>query len=434
MSLVDEIVTADNGHSLPLPSHRGVRTNAPRAPVVEALGTSVFVIYKDPGISLEFSRISDRHDTLSAEVTVTSLVAGEITWSRVNLASVQGRNALIKAAEETTPGLPWRRLVDESCRLVARHLRKGEPLVMLTGKPTSLTRELMPRLLYEGEPTVLYADGDTGKSLFALTVAVAMQSGASLPFGLKPARPMVAAYLDWETSRDSAETRLALLAAGLGIDPPAILYKHMTRPLVDEAPTLSTEFAQRGVGLVVVDSMVFAMAGGDGALLHEPVTQFFNALRLFAPAASLVLNHLTNADAKHGGPARPYGGAFAYNGPRLIWEAKRDHEDSEATAITFVCRKANNLPRKPEPFGLRFVPGAETIMVFPLDLTEAAPQTIAGASMSYHVRLALARGVEDPQVIVKDLAEIGKTPTVETVQRLIRLERQKRRKSEEPKA
>jgi hypothetical protein len=136
--------------------------------------------------------------------------------------------------------------------------------------------------------------------------------------------------------------------------------------------------------------MMFAVGSGDGAAFHEPITAFYNALRLFAPAAVLVLNHVTNADARGGGPARPFGGAFAFNGPRLIWEAKRDPDVTDATAIAFVCRKANNLARKPEPFGLRFVPGPASITVYPFDLKDASPATVAGASLGYKLRLALA--------------------------------------------
>src|SRR5262249_58272994 len=104
-----------------------------------------------------------------------------------------------------------------------------------------------------------------------------------------------------------------------------------------------------------------------------PITAFYNALRLFAPAASLVLNHITNDAAKSGGPARPFGGAFAFNGPRLIWEAKRDPNIDDATAIAFTCRKSNNLARPPQPFCLRFQETSGRTTVAPFDLREAAP-------------------------------------------------------------
>ena len=83
-------------------------------------------------------------------------------------------------------------------------------------------------------------------------------------------------------------------------------------------------------------------------------------LRLQRPAADL------------GGEARP-----------------RDHD---ATAIAFTCLKANNLQRRPDPFGLRFQPGEGTITVYPLDLAEASPAVTAGASLTWRLRMALASG------------------------------------------
>jgi hypothetical protein len=72
-------------------------------------------------------------------------------------------------------------------------------------------------------------------------------------------------------------------------------------------------------------------------------------------------------------------------------EAKRDPNVTDATAIAFTCSKANNLARRPDPFGLRFQPGADTITIYPFDLAEAAPQTIAGAGLTYRLKITLAR-------------------------------------------
>jgi len=38
-------------------------------------------------------------------------------------------------------------------------------------------RVVVPRLLFEGEPTLCFADGDTGKSLFAVALAAYSVSG-----------------------------------------------------------------------------------------------------------------------------------------------------------------------------------------------------------------------------------------------------------------
>jgi hypothetical protein len=343
------------------------------------------------GVDFGLTAVRDTREGVRGELTISQ--GGErLSWGVWALSSTSARETLRKKLEALAPGQPWSAYLEEAAWRFTQAARQGEPLVTLTGRVSSPTREVLPRVLYEGEPTKIYGDGDIGKSLTALALAVAVHSGAALPGGLKPVRPAPVAYLDWETSQDTHDERLGLLAAGLGIDPPPILYKRMRRPLVDEAASLASEFARRGIGCVVVDSKMFAVAGGEGAAFHEPITAFYNALRLFAPAASLVLNHVTNDAAKHGGAARPFGGAFAFNGPRLIWEAKRDHDVTDATAIAFVCRKANNLPRKPEPFGLRFEPGQGTITIYPFDLKEAGPQTVAGASLPYRVRQALAHG------------------------------------------
>src|SRR5262249_27230387 len=156
---------------------------------------------------------------------------------------------------------------------------------------------------------LLFGDGDTGKSLVALTLAVAVHTGATLPFGLKVTRPTPAAYLDWETSRDTVEMRLRLVSNGLGVAPPGILYKRMTRPLVDKMARSRAGLARRELGLLVLASKMFAVAGGAGGASHEPITGIYNALRFFSPAASLILNHITNSDARGDGPARPFGGA-----------------------------------------------------------------------------------------------------------------------------
>ena len=174
---------------------------------------------------------------------------------------------LVEEGADSVPILLWAEYVDEAAFRLTVAAREGEPLVALTGAATP-SRPLLPRLLYEGAPTVVFGDGDTGKSLFAMAIAVAVHSGTPLPVGLIPQRAVPTAYLDWEASRDTADARLGQLATGLGIDPPPVLYKRMTRPLADVATKLAADFVRRGIGLVIIDSQVFALAGGDGGF-HE---------------------------------------------------------------------------------------------------------------------------------------------------------------------
>jgi hypothetical protein len=144
------------------------------------------------GVRFTLTAIRDGRDGVRGELTVTHRDR-RLSWGSLALSSTTSREALRKKLEAVAPGLPWSDYLEDAAFRLTRAARQGEPIVTLTGKVTSPTRELMPRLLYESEPTLVYADGDTGKSLFALTVAIAMQSGTSLPFGLKPARAVPAA-------------------------------------------------------------------------------------------------------------------------------------------------------------------------------------------------------------------------------------------------
>jgi hypothetical protein len=388
----------------PLSGKDGTGPGAPDADaaIFRRVGLDLLLEWPD-GTRFGFSAVREASDGVRGELTVTDAQGRRLMYCALPLASVAAREAVRKRLEASSPRHPWGAYLEHAAWRFTWAAREGEPLIPLTGSVTSPTRELMPRLLYEGEPTLIYGDGDTGKSLVGLSLAVAVHSGTVLPYGLQPVRAVPAAYLDWETSRDTLEERLGLVSAGLGIDPPPILYKRMIRPLVDEVGALAAEFARRGIGFVVLDSMMFAVAGGEGAAFHEPITAFYGALRVFAPAATLVLNHITGADARGGGPARPFGGAFAFNGPRLIWEAKRDQSIEDATAIVFTCRKANNLPRRPDPFALRFEPAEGAITIFPLDLAETAPEIVAGVSLRYRVRLALANGPRTIEALATEL-------------------------------
>jgi AAA domain len=376
-------------------------------------GLDLALVWPAERIRFALAAVRDGRSGVTGELTVTH-AGRRLHWGAFSLASATARETLRKKLEQAAPDVSWGEYLEEVCVRLTAASRDGEPIVELTGRPTAPTLELMPGFLYEGDITLCFADGDTGKSMFALAIGVAVKSGVVLPCGLRCALRLPVAYLDYETTRDTHEHRLGLLSAGLGIDPPAIFYKRMFRPLADEASALAPELVRRHVGLVIVDSMIFALAGGEGAF-HEPVTAFYNALRLFAPAASFVLSHVTAADARSGAPARPYGGAFAHNGPRLCWEAKRDLEVTDATAVAFTCTKANNQPRRPEPFGLRFVPGPGRITIEPFDLTEATATVTAGASVTYRVRLALARGIGTPEAIAEDLPA-----RLDTVKRTLR--------------
>src|SRR5262245_61883273 len=184
----------------------------------------------DP-VAMTLRGVRERSDGPRGELVV---VRGgrEIHWGLLSLASTQARETLVRKLNAVDEEPSWRPMLERMCRETARAARQGEPLITLRGRVVAPPPELMRGLLYEGQSTAIHADGDTGKSLFATAIATAMDSGAPLPCGLRPMRSVLSAYLDWETTEEVVDGRVALVAAGLGITAPQILYKRMTRPLV----------------------------------------------------------------------------------------------------------------------------------------------------------------------------------------------------------
>ena len=226
-------------------------------PVLKPLGDSLFVIWKDRAV-LEFARVSEHRDSLSAEVTVSNAAGTELHWARVNLASTQGRNAVVKAVEEAEPTDDWRPMIERACRLVAHHVRTGDPAVPLVATaPETAHRWAVEGWMPHGQITVLFGDGGSLKSYLALTLATT----GLLDRALTPRWHMRALhrvlYLDWEADRAEQQTRLWRLTSGLGSIPcdGAILHRTMRRPLRDEIVALRTEVARGGVDFVIADSL-----------------------------------------------------------------------------------------------------------------------------------------------------------------------------------
>ncbi len=375
------------------------------------------------GLDLVLTLAGDVRMALTAIRVTKRGVEGELTirqaertvhWGALNLASGTARDALVRRLREAAPGVPWREHLEEACTRLTAAAREGEPITALTGDAPLATPDLVAPLVLEGQTTTVFADGDSGKSLLAVAIAVAMTTGRALPGGIRPRRPGPVMVLDWETDRGQWDGRLAGLCAGLGLDVPedAIHYRSMTAALTDDVTMLAAEATRRHVGLVIVDSLAPACGPEpDGA---DAVVRTLNALRLFAPAARLVLAHVSKHDADRREGARPFGSVFVWNLSRSVWEIRRDPEPAEpGLTMALHHRKCNVGPRH-APLGLRFVFGPDTITPYPIDLA-AAPQLTRGVSLAWRIRTTLAGG----RMTVAALAETLEAEP-ETVARTLR--------------
>lgn len=344
------------------------------APTVAQIGSDVFVSYpacpSSVGIIFGFSRIVDHKDTLTAEITITSEMAGELAWSRVNLVSVQGRRALAKIADEASPEAPWAALIDQACRLVARHLRTTEPATaLLPEEPTPEEQCLVPGLIYRGEVNILFADGGSTKSLLALAIAVSGVMGHALSqrWAVAPIKRVL--YLDWESDRRAHSRRLWGLCHMMERPPDdAILYRRMTRPLLDQLDTVLADRDRYSADLVIADSL--GPASGPEPESGDAAIRTMQALRSLGVTV-LTLAHVSKLMADDPRPARPYGSVFVQNLARSSIELRRESQsDDGRVVVNLIHRKVNDgqlaspsaLEWRFEPTGAILCSGVEASM------------------------------------------------------------------------
>jgi hypothetical protein len=381
-------------------------------------GDEVQLAFTQHGVKLAFAALHEGSDGIHAELDVTSSVVGWMYWARLNLSSSNARRGLAKNLNACHPA-PWPAILDHACRTVALEIRRGAPIEPLVPmRRSSESRYLLHKLLIERETNLLYGDGGVGKSLLALGLAVAVGLGVDLPAGLRSAGRCATLYLDWESTREEHQDRLARLLDGLGVtDRPPIYHREMARGVADDAAFLRAEVARLGVGLVIVDSLAPACgAEPEGA---DAAIRTFNALRSFTDATRLVVGHVSKVAAEQrSGAVRPYGSVYVLNLARNAWELRRSAEEDEEATLGFYHQKVNS-GRKLPPFGLR-VEGGDTgpIRFHSADLSEAA-DLMARASVRYRIEKALTTSARTIAELVEQTS--ASRPTVaRTLRRLKR--------------
>lgn len=383
-------------------------------PTVNHYGDSWEYLWPDIGAAVGFASLRESRGELHGEIWVgleapTSNAGGKnnghLVWGSFNLSSPQTRSKMaVTCQSRSKRGTvdQWISMLEFACLNTAEQHRRGEPVFDLADAeaPTQVDYLITP-LLPVGEVTSLVADGESGKSVAALGLALSLRLGGIVIPGLCPTRQVNTLYLDWETSVDEHRRRLQMLCTGLGIHarPSGIFYRHMTRALADDQVAVREIIDRQDIGFVIIDSA--GPATGAELKESEPVIRLFGALRTFTPT-KLLLGHLTKASASSGNSerGRMFGSVFFENLSRSVWEARSDSE-SDPIEIGFFHRKSN-MGRKQKPFAvsLKF-DDSQGAAVFKGMSVYDSPNIAEHAPLSVRMAAALRRG----QLTTSELAE-----------------------------
>jgi hypothetical protein len=261
-----------------------------------------------------------------------------------NIASAQSRQTAARSlATRISPEeIDWTGMLEIVCYHAREHWREGDPPVYLPEhQPDRRRRFLVPPFIEYGGPTILFAMGGTGKSLFALALALTVAAGVDIGLG-QPQDRLGVAYLDWETDADTHFERLSALCAGRDLPlPEAHLWHYrQTASLAASAPHLRRRFAKDCVGLMVIDSLGAARGGEPESA--DSTIRLFNAARSIG-VPWIGVDHMT----KNGGTEQgtPFGSVFTHNLARATWALEVVEPLQAGTqTIALTNRKANNGP------------------------------------------------------------------------------------------
>jgi hypothetical protein len=374
-------------------------------PEVQSTGDAYTFIWASDNYRIRFDRLVEERGSLQSEIAVQTndIIEetgrrGHIHIARFNVSSTQSRSSLAKYLTLKQNTVDWSEMLETACYYTLDEFRKGKPVVSsLAVEPIGKPSYFVSRLLPENESTVIFAEGGSGKSWFALALAIAVATGKELPLGIKPKRKCNILYLDWETHATEFRRRVDWLCAGFSIPhPEGVFYRQCTRKLSDDAAAIREAVIEHKIGFVVVDSIAYALGG-------EPENAYtamgaMNTIRSLTGTTRLILAHMSKGGGDQA-KATPFGSVFFRESARTVWEMRGN--DSEPQAIGLFQRKSNYI-RDRRPIGLELIidDKNELAMFAPYSIEEEETTLTQHAPLSERIRIALRRGARTTSELI----------------------------------
>lgn len=313
-------------------------------------GMGYAALWDNGGVELAVDHLRRRSGELHGELLVSAamspVMGGRLHRAAFNLSSTASRERLAKSlAARAKLDVPWDIYIEEFCAGVLGAERQGAPIIAVGDlEEPDNDGHLIDPILPVNQASIVYAAGGTGKSYLAVLMAVAVASGTDvLGWHIQQRGPVL--YCDWETDQWEVNGRVKRVAAGLGIRAPQILYRTCAGPMDDMAESLSAVVTERGVKLVIVDSVGMAAGAGREGPAEESAIRLFSAFR-FLGCTVLAIDHVTSADVKDDRAiAKPYGSIYKVNLARSVWELRGAISDESQAGdghLALIHRKVNS--------------------------------------------------------------------------------------------
>ncbi len=345
-------------------------------------------------VTIEVDRISEHGDEIRGQLTVVSTTNCDpriLSQFSYNFGSLAARDKAARHLAEYL-NLEWKPLLEMASYEVLKHIRQGEPPVMVGAQPITEDAYRLYPFLQEGEPNMLYGRGGSGKTTFAVMCALLVTTGETR-YGLQTEGGNVA-WFDFEWNSRPVNNIAAKLNDGLGLScDTEFTYRRCYLPLVHDLTAIQRIVLETGAKLIIVDSLGAAL--GDDPQQPAAVLKYFMALRSLG-VTSLTIDHTAKENTG------PFGSVYKINSSRNIWEAMKGTATGEnSMALGLHHRKVNSGPLlKSWGFQFEYQPGS--IIPKPCDI-RSIPDIVAGMSLVDQMQVALSRGKMTPAELGQEL-------------------------------
>ncbi len=298
---------------------------------------------KPAGIILTAERVRRERHELHGELAIQvngnfrdAVVgpSGILSVGDMNFSSVQARSSRAKLLKDLSgDGFDvkhWHEVLEDFTIRIFAAERKGKPAVAFADIPESTEEsaaiwELEGFPLLQSLPTVLFGDGGSGKSYFAMWLA-----GTLASMGI----PVV--YADWEFSVGAHRERVGRMFKPI---PKNLHYAKCDRSLKEEAERLARIIRETAAQYVVCDSIGFACDGPTES--QETAATYFRCLRQLG-VGSLNISHIPKKsdDSKE---ATLFGSVYFKNGARSVWFVEKASENPVGQLRFGLHNRKNNV-------------------------------------------------------------------------------------------
>ena len=318
---------------------------------IDKRGNSYHFLFENEQVTIEVSQLHQGRDNyLRGEVLIKSLELGyqrHLHQAQFSFSSTRARKELVKTLDDLFQA-DWKSIIERLCLDVLRLFREGEPVVELIPGEATPPKFVLPPLLIQNYPTILFGDPSAGKSLFAILLAITIiLPWADNPiFFEAPEASHHVLYLDYETDRETVSWQLKRILQGMNLPSVSLLYRRCFLPLSKDCEAIRAKVASNAIDTIIIDSL--GLACGGELKDAQPAIEFFTALRSLN-VTSLILAHTAKS------PENPkkrsiYGSVFFEAQSRNVWELVKVQEASEENVDIALYH------RKPPPFGKLSLP------------------------------------------------------------------------------